>query len=267
MSQSKILDGSVIVFDGFTGYTPVQYRFIELLFGKAEHMYFTATMSEVIPAGEQLFSMSQDMLRRIGEYADKNGVMTERMQVGVGDTPYRFREAKALAHLEQNIFRDEKVYKENTEDIVFYSAFRKKDEIQFVAAKIRELVEKEGYRYRDIGVIAGSMEDYKELIANSFADNGIHVFMDNKRSILANPAVEYIRAAIQVIVKDYSYEAMFRFLKCHMCDISRDAVDMMENYCLALGIRGHKRWNEKFFRNYPSKRKSNRQVFMRSLRS
>ncbi len=257
VEQSKILNDSVIVFDGFTGFTPVQYRLIELLFGKAKHMYFTATMPKHINIGEQLFSMSQDMLARIGRYADREGVRMERIQLGEREeqaVPYRFFDSAALAHLESNIFRDERVYEGETEDIVFYSAFRKKDEVQYVASMIRRLVEQEGYRYRDIGVIAGSLEDYKELVANTFMDNGIPIFMDNKRSILANPAVEYIRSAIQVIVKDYSYEAMFRFLKCHMCTILREDVDMMENYCLALGIRGHKRWNEKFFRNFSSKR-------------
>lgn len=70
--------------------------------------------------------------------------------------------------------------------------------------------------------------------------------MDNKRSILANPAVEYIRAALAIVEKDYSYESVFRLLKGYMCKNSGrfvdsvGSLDIFENYVLALGIRGHK---------------------------
>ena len=96
------------------------------------------------------------------------------------------------------------------------------------------------------------MEEYKETISNIFELNKIPCFMDNKRSILANPAVEYIRAALNVIAKDYSYESVFRFLKAYMCPIKGDEIDILENYVLALGIRGHKKWSQPFIRKMPT---------------
>lgn len=248
--KSKLLENAVIAFDGFTGFTPVQYRLIELLFDKAESMYFTVTLP--VDGDRWLFNMSYDMMRRIGECADKNHVKVIRENIGQ-DVPYRFINSPELAHLEANIYRKLERYDGHTEKIRVYSALGKKAEVKYVAANIKRLAQS-GVRYKQIGVIASSMEDYREIIANVFAENDIPAFMDNKRAILANPAVEYIRAALAVIEKDFSYEAVFRLLKGYMCSINRDEVDIFENYVLALGIRGYKRYNEPFRRRFPSKR-------------
>lgn len=250
VDKSAILKDAVFAFDGFTGFTPVQYRLIELLFDKAQSMYFTATLPE--DGDRWLFNMSYDMLRRIGECADKHHVQVVREKVGE-DVPYRFAGSPELAHLERNLYRDMAVYEKDTDNIRIYSALGKRAEVQYAAAGIKRLVGR-GMRYRQIGVIASSMEDYRELIATVFEENKIPVFMDNKRSILANPAVEYIRAALAIVEKDYSYESVFRLLKGCMCSFARAEVDVFENYVLALGIRGHKRYNEPFRRKYPSKR-------------
>lgn len=250
IERSQIVKDSIIAFDGFTGFTPVQYRLIELLFRKAEQMYFTVTIPK--EADKQLFGMSFDMIKRLKDCAGRNGVTVHSTVVGE-EVPYRFAQTPSLAHLEKNLFREEKEYDGPVPNITVYSALGKKAEVSYTAAEIKRLVA-QGYRYRQIGVIVGDMEEYKELIFDIFRENRIPVFMDSKRSILTNPAVEYIRSALEVIQKDYSYEAVFRLLKGHMCPLERETVDVLENYVLALGIRGHKRWNEKFSRRYPSKR-------------
>jgi ATP-dependent helicase/nuclease subunit B len=68
--------------------------------------------------------------------------------------------------------------------------------------------------------------------------------------------VDYIRGSIELILKDFSYESVFRVLKNGLCDIDRDGTDIFENYVLALGIRGYKRYSEKFVRKYPGKTQS-----------
>ena len=249
VGRSRLLNDSIVAFDGFTGFTPVQFNLIELLFDKAKSMYFTVTLPQ--NADEQLFFMSYDMIKKISDRADKNGILTKRVQIDKNMVPYRFANNAQLAHLERELFRRQSVYDGDVDNLLVYQAFGKKAEIEFVAAKIKEYVA-QGIRYRQIGVIACDMEEYKETISNIFELNKIPCFMDNKRSILANPAVEYIRAALNVIAKDYSYESVFRFLKAYMCPIKGDEIDILENYVLALGIRGHKKWSQPFIRKMPT---------------
>lgn len=249
VEQSKILKGAVFAFDGFTGFTPVQYRLIDLLFNKAESMYFTATTQK--ENSDELFFMSKDMLTRLGRCADNHQVIPE--YIWMEDAPYRLAGSPALMHLERNLFRTLDIYKEQTTDLAVYSAFSAKGEVSFVAAQIRKLVDS-GVRFREIGVIVSDMDAYRELIIDSFRENQIPVFLDNKRAIISNPAVEYLRSALLTIEKNYSYDTMFRLLKAYMCPIEADKIDIIENYVLALGVRGHNRWTEKFYRRYPLKR-------------
>ena len=59
-----------------------------------------------------------------------------------------------------------------------------------------------------------------------------------------NPFVEFLRAALDLIVQDFSCESVFRYLRCGMGGLSRQETDELENYVIALGIRGFQRYRE-----------------------
>ena len=67
-------------------------------------------------------------------------------------------------------------------------------------------------RFRDAALITGDLSSYKGEIARQFSENGIPYFLDDKKSILENPMVELIRAALDTI-RDFSYENVCRYLK------------------------------------------------------
>ena len=100
------------------------------------------------------------------------------------------------------------------------------------------------YRYRDVAVVCGDLEGYRPVLEQAMDEAGIPCFLDDKRSLLTNPLVEYMRAALEIVEKDFPYESMFRYLKSGFSDIPEDVLFEMENYVLALGIRGHRRWSE-----------------------
>ena len=53
-----------------------------------------------------------------------------------------------------------------------------------------------------------------------------------------------------MVTKGFSYESVFRYLRCGMSGITREQADQLENYVLALGIRGWHKWSEKWVRTY-----------------
>ena len=99
-------------------------------------------------------------------------------------------------------------------------------------------------------MITGNLEAYKSIASQVFEESRIPYFLDEKHTILMNPFIEYIRAALEMVTKGFSYESVFRYLRCDMSGLARDQVDMLENYVLALGIRGYKKWSEKWVRVY-----------------
>ena len=48
--------------------------------------------------------------------------------------------------------------------------------------------------------------------------------------------------------QNFSYESVFRFLRTGMSGFTGDEVDRMENYVIALGIKGYKKWQSAWVR-------------------
>ena len=48
--------------------------------------------------------------------------------------------------------------------------------------------------------------------------------------------------------ENFSYESVFRFLRTGMSGFTREETDRLENYVIALGIRGYKKWQEPWTR-------------------
>ncbi len=112
-----------------------------------------------------------------------------------------------------------------------------------MAREITALCRDTGYRYRDIIILLRDLDQYAGLISSVFADHGIPVFIDQKRPVMHHPLVELVRAALEVIISDWSFDPVFRFLKTDLTPLAREEVDLLENYVLAHGIRGS-RWTD-----------------------
>ena len=59
--------------------------------------------------------------------------------------------------------------------------------------------ESQDYRYGQIAVITGNLEEYGSVARQVFEDAGIPFFIDEKHSVLMNPFVEYVRAALEMV--------------------------------------------------------------------
>ncbi len=260
--RSDFIRDSVIAFDGFTGFTPVQYRIIEKLMAMCRKVIITATVSDdadinVIGGEEDLFAMSKNMIARTGQIADRLGIATEYIRIKANPDRYRFAKSPELKFLEQKLFKyDKSRYNEEVKDICIAQPANPADELLYAASKIAQMVHTGNLRYRDMAVITGDMSMYGDDAQRIFSESDIPFFMDRKRSLIGNPLVEYIRAAIEIVERNYTYESVFRFLKNGMCTISKERVDALENYVLAAGVRGKNRWNREFSYQISDKEKN-----------
>ena len=249
---SEKLKGSVLLLDGFTGFTPIQIQVIRELLASCEKVSVTVTMDVREPflykeKSHQLFYMSHKMIRSL---CDLTKDILDPVWIAPGSKS-RHARAEALAFLEQNIFRyHKKTFSGKQDSIRIFCAGDPVREMEETARRILRLVREKGCRYGEIAVITGDLETYGSLARQAFEDAGIPFFVDEKHSILMNPFVEYIRAALEMAAQGFSYESVFRYLRCGMSDVTREETDWLENYAVALGIRGFKRWKEKWVRVY-----------------
>lgn len=256
MTLSKKLKGSTIVFDGFTGFTPLQYKVLEQLMRLCPRIYVTVTLGEGIsPFGRwqpyELFAMSRQMIQAVKDLAVKNHIaMEEPIRVEAGSHS-RFARSPALMHLEQNLFRYGKApCEECPGEIELWEAVNPLEEMRGVSRRISRLVREKGLRYGDIAVITGDLDTYGNYTEQIFGQTDIPCFIDRKHSVLMNPFVEYVRSALDVMVQNFSYQSVFRHLRCGLADVTAGEIDRMENYVIAMGIESRKRWQEPWVRVY-----------------
>ena len=60
--------------------------------------------------------------------------------------------------------------------------------------------------------------------------------------------IEYIKSALQLYIRDFSYDTVFHFLRSGMADISREEIDELENYVIRTGARGYRTYSRLFTR-------------------
>ena len=249
---SRKLKGAEFLFDGFTGFTPIQVNVIRELLIISDRVCVTVTMDEKENAfsmgkPHQLFYMSKKMIRTLAELTKEIENPVYLKMSGKS----RFAQAPALQFLEKHIFRYRKAeYQEPQKEIQIFAAASPLEEMREAARRMAEMVRTCGYRYGEIAVITGNLEEYARLASQVFEEAGIPYFIDEKHSVLMNPFVEYLRAAMEMAVQGFPYESVFRYLRCGMSEVSREQADKLENYVLALGIRGYKKWSDKWVRVY-----------------
>ena len=249
--QSHLLKDAVIAFDGFTGFTPIQLKLIRKMLPLASDVFCTVTCDDsCTDDGEDaLFHMSHVMIRTLTQLAAETGTAVLPSLRLTGTPQSRFGHAPALDFLEKTIFRrDNRVYGGECPEIALCLYDDPAREAEGCARRIASLVRTEGYRYRDFAVICGELAGKASSIRRAFREEGIPVFIDDKRPLLNNPFVETLRSAVEACVDGYSYDAVFRFLKAGMTDLTETEVSRLENYVLACGIRGKKAWRQPFTR-------------------
>lgn len=257
VKNSTLLKHAVVVLDGFTGFTPVQTRFLLELFGVIDDCMVTVTIDpdasfEKSYPQQYLFAMSLKMIHSLedtakrADFAREQDIRLSKMNVK------RFEESDSLAFLERNLFRySNKQYPFKQEDIRLLEADTIQNEIHAVCAEVARLVQEEGYAYRDIALITGALSDYEYLIEEECRRMCIPIYMDHTSKLSANAAMDFVLAALQVVRNDFAYEDLFHFLRNPFSALTDEETDLLENYCLEKGIRGRKKY-ERIFVAKPS---------------
>ena len=106
LPKSRLVKGSVIAFDGFTGFTPVQNRVLRQLMELAQEVIVTAVLDgseDMYDEKEEqnLFHLSKKTVASLTRLAAEAGVARGE-DVILRDNPVpRFRDNPSMAHLEK----------------------------------------------------------------------------------------------------------------------------------------------------------------------
>lgn len=277
--ESELLKNSVIVFDEFTGFTPIQNRLLKKMMEIAEKIMVSVTIdtredfyhSRGI---HELFAMSKKTVETLQKMALELHIEVEEPIVLPTGESRRYKEAEDLFFMEQNLFRyrvsgqkknirlgkvENKA--EKPEHISITGLKNPREELKFVARQMTLLVRNQGYCYKDMAVVTGDVAQYANYVPEIFEQYDIPYFIDQTKNILFHPFIECIRAILEVVEHDFSYESVLRFLRCGLAEnllecakkrmgkvdewkevLTQEDIDSLENYVLAKGIRGSSRY-------------------------
>lgn len=248
--ESELLSRADIYFDGFTGFTPVQYDVIEELMRLNGNLYFSFTMDEDIfgqnDYSEQgLFTLGKQSVDRLCQLAEKNQV-TVLPHVGLTRN-YRLEGCPELEFLERQLFRfPVKSYEGKPEHIGIFQANGSREEAVYIAKTVKKYVMEEGWHYRDFAIITGDITEQTDVWRQVMEQLNIPYFLDANETLSHNPIVEAVGLLFELFRMDFSYDSVFTFLKTGFLDMDMEAVYNLENYALKYGVHGYSWWNNAF---------------------
>ena len=258
IADSNLIKDTYLYFDSFTGFTPVQYQVLELLMRYSKGVTLTVTLPEdeknITNYNKfELFSLSKETIAKVSLLAEKNNInIKKNLIAGENKRPYRIKDNDNLCYLENNIFRNKIIKKSDNpcRSVEVFAASNPHSEVKTVVSKIADLVINKGYRYNDIAIITGDMENYHRYIEEELLRYDIPAFIDHKRDISSNPFVDAVSAVLDVILKDFSYDAIMHMLRLSFMDIDREDADIFENYIRRFGRRGFKSYSRDWEKTY-----------------
>ena len=245
LDKSQMFNNCLIYIDEFAGFTRQEYSIIEKLLNKARMVTVTIcadSLENDSNPESDIFYYNKQTAEELQNLAKKNKCKIENPIFL--NKAYRYK-SEELLHLEKNLYRNPyDKYDKEVKNISISLCENPYSEIETVAKNIVYLVRENNYKYKDIAIITKDLKPYSSSIKAIFNEYEIPVFMDEKRDLGQNPIIKYVLSLLDIFVKNWSYEAMFNYIKSGFIGMAETDLYMLDNYCKKWGIKGSKWYNE-----------------------
>ena len=249
--QEKIAEAGLqeaqIYLDGFVAFTKREFDVL------AELIKHTKRVTIVLPFEQEadafdngaVFHRGAATYVKLMEFAQTHGIEIEAREIFTDN--YRYANDD-LQHIECNFNAPRPMRQAAQGNVRIIEGANRRAEVQAIAREILRLVQEEGYRYKEIGIMHRQAEAYDNLISMTFAQYGIPVFSNEKRPMLHHPLIEFARSTLEAIATNWQYEPLFRAIKTDLFFPAqanvrkmREQMDELENFVIEKGLVGH-RW-------------------------
>jgi ATP-dependent helicase/nuclease subunit B len=235
--------------DGFAEMSPQELDLLAQLLPETPHATIACCLDHV-PTEKVLWLSHWSALRQMyhrchDKLAGVPGcrITNELLPRNVGHG--RFRDNPVLGHLEAN-WAEPREFTETTGDgrgTALKAALRvaicadPEAEVTLAAREILRFI-RAGGRYRELAVLARSLENYHAPIATIFERYGIPVFLDRRESVSHHPLAELTRNAVRTVAYSWARDDWFAALKTGLVPATEADIDRLENEALAHGWNG-----------------------------
>lgn len=183
-----------------------------------------------------VFSSDRRILSNILSLCEERGIAPRFIQPEGEESRHA---CAALRHMESEgfAFPYKKFQGSSDGAIELFAATDIKAEVTAAAEKVQRLID-EGYRYRDIAIIASNTEKYLEPMTRALRQRRIPFFTDAKRALISYAASEATLIALRLSGGNYTYESIVSLVKTGLCGVDAKQAEIFENYVLKRGLKG-----------------------------
>ncbi len=245
-----IFDNALVFVDCFNDFTGSQEKFLYSVITYADNVTM-GFVTEDDPGREELFYTVNAGLSRLYEHAkaaaaEIGDISPEIIKANGMD---RYPDGSPIRVLAENLFTDKEPVDAPPPELI--SAKDIYEELEYAAAKIRELTDEKGLRYKDIAVLCTEPKKYGGCIRGVFERYEIPVFIDIPESILHLPLVNLVMALLRVC-DSFTVENVLSYVKTGFLEkqtdrgrvgLTKKDVDTFESYIYewALGTEALKK--------------------------
>lgn len=219
--------------------------------------------SRELPAENDLFYSSAMVYRRLWKLAQANPQQVKLQEnVWYATQPRVNDDLQIVDHYFKRyaqgpISTAETAQLKDPQSVQFYSMANRREELEKIATKIRQMVASGDYRYRDFLILTRHIDGYQNMITPIFNQNRVPVFDDHERRMDQHPLVILLNTIFQIDRRGYQLTDIMQLLKSwllvprtstgDLMSISdfQEAVFVTENWCLKQAIRGKQAWTSK----------------------
>ncbi len=225
----------ILGFGETRSFTPEEYNIVTDLASVASSVTLTCVAGSDVPEemGDDIGHFGEKTIRSIlkdftPESSEKVGPVSGRSsELAVLSSDYASRSCEKRADLEVPC-----------EIKVFHQI---SDELEYIAARIKEAVQFGGMRYRDITVVMCDLEKYSTSLHAAFARFGLDVFVDSEQPLMGTVWMQYLTSILDMSAFHWDISSVISYLKSGFVTVDNETVQRFENFCLAHGIRNKKK--------------------------
>ena len=248
LRHHDFFSGANVYIDSFTSYTAQQLNIIREIAHSADNL--TISFAADSPESNALhLSSIVDAARRIAHLVE--GLPTETLTL-TGNHRTSAPALRALTDSLWNLTLNDSLPLSDEEKsaVTIYTAETVYSEAEFVAHKILSLV-RQGYRYRDIAVVARDASKYLGILDFIFQKYDIPCFISEKEDLILLPPVKLLLSALRIVAFHFEGADVLSYLKSGLLPVSQIDADLFEEYVNTWDIAGDAFTNDRPFTMNP----------------
>lgn len=259
LPQSKSIQDAHVYLDGYMAFTGQEFELLKVLIRHAKRTTIVLSIDNLQKdlSESSLFHRPamtyEKIMNAVMEMNQLSNVYIE-LEPTVHLTDVHRYENDDLRQIERHFQSPRFEPKKAKGNVKVIEGANPRAEVQAIAREIKRLIQEEGYRYKDIGILYRQADVYDAILTTTFAQHDIPMFSNEKRPMLYHPLIEFARSAFDIVLSNWRYEPVFRAVKTDLffninkgLHIAREKMDQLENYCIARGIQGDRWFNDQYF--------------------